>query len=277
MAALDFVTVPDELLGVAAAAMSWLKSLGYAVTPERHETGYPFTPTLYGKKQATTVFIEVDGDVALERVREWAAYGCSRQSDTRVWWAIPGSAKRTGEQDLRLNELGIGLLLVKDGKATVIIPGKDLALNVKLPEIERLPRRVQRALGPAYEHFDRGEWRECFQEACLVLEQEARKYLWKGVRAGRIVIASAKGEQEKLTKEKIDRFTMGELADRFERIVQQAHTDRVVGDALKQVNPNRVGVVHHKHKAAPEAKLRRDVGSQMWLIIGALKDIYEAP
>ena len=41
--------------------------------------------------------------------------------------------------------------------------------------------------------------------------------------------------------------------------------------------PNRVGVTHHKSKAAVEAKLRRDVGSQMWLIVGALKEIDSSP
>jgi hypothetical protein len=57
----------------------------------------------------------------------------------------------------------------------------------------------------------------------------------------------------------------------------KTHADRVIGDALKQVNPNRVGVAHRKHQAAAETKLRRDVGSQMWLIIGALKEIDKSP
>ena len=70
---------------------------------------------------------------------------------------------------------------------------------------------------------------------------------------------------------------MGQLAARFSRIVQQTHADRVIGDALKAVNPNRIGVSHHKRRATSEARLRRDVGNQMWLIIGALKEIDQAP
>jgi hypothetical protein len=70
---------------------------------------------------------------------------------------------------------------------------------------------------------------------------------------------------------------MGQLADRFSRIVQQTHADRVIGDSLKKVNPDRIGVVHHKRRAAAEAKLRRNVGSQMWLIVGALKEIDSSP
>ena len=186
-------------------------------------------------------------------------------------------ASRTGKQDRQLKELGVGLLLIGDGEASEMIAAKDLAVSVVLPGVKTLPRRLQTMLGPVYDHFDRTEWREGFQEACLVLEDAARKHLWKGVQAGRIVIVSKSGKQEQLTKKKIDRFTMGDLADRFGRIVQQTRADRVIGDALKQVNPSRVGVVHHKRKAAAEKKLRRNVGSQMWLIIGALKEIDRSP
>lgn len=277
MVALEFRTVPDELLGTASAAMDWLENHGYTVTPERQEIGYPYTPTLHGKRASATGFVEVDTEVAVDRLKQWVAYGRSCKADTRVWCALPGDAKRSGKQDLELNNLGVGLLLVGEGGATETMPPKDLALGVELPGITTLPRRVQKKLGPVYEHFDRAEWREGFAEACLALEDAARKHLWKGVKAGRIAIVSAKGKQEQLTKKTIDRFTMGDLAGRFGLIVQQSHADRVIGDALKKVNPNRVGVTHHKSKAAVEAKLRRDVGGQMWLIVGALKEIDGSP
>jgi hypothetical protein len=277
MATVEFRTVPEELLGVAAAAAEWLKDRGYTVSPERHETGYPFTPTLYGKRSSTTAFIEVDAEVPVERMLEWVGYGRSRISDTRAWCAISEDAPRTGKEDRQLKELGVGLLLVGAGGADEMIPARDLALGVVLPGVKTLPRRLQQMLGPVYDHFDRAEWREGFQEACLVLEDAARKHLWKGVRAGRIVIVSAAGKQEQLTKARIDRFTMGELASCFSRVIQQTHADRVIGDALKRVNPIRVGVVHHKRRASAETRLRRNVGSQMWLIIGALKEIDRSP
>jgi hypothetical protein len=270
---MEFLTVPDELLGVAAAAVEWLKSHGYTVTPERHEIGYPYTPTIHGKRPSATAFVEVDAHVELERLRQWTAYGRSRQRDTRVWCALTEDAKRTGKEDRELKTLGVGLLLVGDGTADETMPAKDLALGVELPAINTLPRRVQQKLGPVYEHFDRAEWREGFAEACLALEVAARKHLWKGISSGRIVIVAATGEQERFTKRDIDKLTMGQLAGRFSEIAQQSRPDRVIGDALKQINPNRVGVTHHKGKAAVEAKLRRDVGSQMWLIVGALRDI----
>ena len=275
MAELEFRTVPDELLAVAAAAGEWLRSLGYTVTPERREIGYPFTPTVYGKRRSTTAFIEVDAEVAIDRLQEWVAYGRSRTSDTRVWCAIAEDAVRTGQQDRQLKDLGVGLLLVSGGEAVEMIPPKDLALNVALPDIGTFPRRLQTKLGPVYEHFDRAEWRECFQEACLVLEDSARHHLWKGIRAGRVVLVMDDGTQEQLSKKVVDRLTMGQLAVRFSRIAQQTHADRAIGDALKRVNPDRVNVVHNKHRA--EAKLRRNAGSQLWLIFGALKEIERSP
>jgi len=63
---LQFETVSEELLGVAASAGAWLKVRGYKVTPERHETGYPVTPTLYGKRSSTTAIVEVDAEVDAE-------------------------------------------------------------------------------------------------------------------------------------------------------------------------------------------------------------------
>ena len=275
--ALEFRTVPEELLGIAAAAGAWLTSHGYKVTPERHETGYPFTPTLYARRPPTTVIVEVDAEVVLDNMREWGAYGRSRTTDTRVWCAIPQDAKRTGKEDLQLKELGIGLLLIGEGKVTPMFPPKDLALNVELPGIDGLSPNLQKALGPVYEHFDRAEWRECFEEACLALEDAARKHLWEGVKAGRIAVVSIKGKPEKLTKAKIDAFSMGDLAVRFGRILPQTRADRVIGDALKEVNPHRIDVVHHKKKAATERKLRKNVGTKMWLIFGALKEIDESP
>jgi hypothetical protein len=275
--ALEFRTVPDELLGVAAAAGEWLENRGFNVTPERHEVGYPFTPTLYGRRASTTAIIEVDSIVAVDRLQEWVGYGRSRVSDTRVWCAIDEDVTRTGKEDRQLKELGVGLLLVGERGAAEMLPAKDLAVNVVLPSVTTLPRRVQQKLGPVYEHFDRAEWREGFEEACLALESAARKHLWKGIKAGRITVLAVSGTPEQLTNKKIDGFTMGQLTGRFSRIVQQTHADRVIGDALKRVNPSRIGVVHRKRTAAEEAKLRRNVGRQMWLIIGALKEIDSSP
>lgn len=275
---LEFQTVPEELLGVATAAGGWLSKLGYKVTAERYKVGYPLTPTLHGKRAPRTAIIEVDAEIDEGNMREWAAFGRSRITDTRIWCAVSKEAKRTGSQDMLLKELGIGLLLTSEGKAEELIAPKDLGVNVEMPNVEGLPPKVQKAIGPVYEHFDRGEWREAFEEACLALEDAARKHLWKGIKAGRIRVLTQNGNKvENLNKGQIDGLTMGGLATRFGRIVKQTHADRVIGDALKEVNPHRIAAAHHKNKSSGEAKLRRNVGAKMWLIIGALKEIETAP
>lgn len=276
-AGFEFRTVPEELLGVAAATGSWLASRGFSVTVERGETAYPFTPTLYGSRNQTTAIVEVDDQVHLDNMREWVSFARSRTSDTRVWCAIGEDASHSARTDARLSELGIGLLLVSDGKAREAIAARDLAVNLELPSVEGLSPGLQSALGPVYEHFDRSEWRECFEEACHALEEAARRHLWEGIKAGRVVVLTGDGETENLTKAKIDKLTMGGLSFRFERILQQSRDDRVIGDALKEIKPHRNRVVHHKTKTSTEESLRREVGSKIWLIFGALKKIEVSP
>lgn len=276
-AVFEFRTVPEELLDIASAAGSLLASRGFSVTPERGETAYPFTPTLYGSRNQTVAIVEVDDQVYLDSMREWVAFARSRTSDTRIWCAIGEDASHSARTDARLSELGVGLLLISDGKAREAIAPRDLAVNLELPNIESLSPGLQAALGPVYEHFDRSEWRECFEEACHALEEAARKHLWDGVKAGRIVVLTQAGNPEKLTKAKIDKLTMGGLSFRFEQIVKQSRDDRVIGDALKEIKPSRNKVVHHKTKSSTEESLRRDVGSKIWLIFGALKKIEAAP
>jgi hypothetical protein len=275
--ALEFRTVPEELLGVASAAGKWLSSRGYSVTPEQGETAYPFTPTLYGTRKQTTGIVEVDDQAYLDNMREWVAFGRSRTSDTRVWCAIGEDASHSARTDARLSELGVGLLLITDGKAQEAIAARDLAVNLELPNIESLSSSLQAALGPVYEHFDRSEWRECFEEACHALEEAARRHLWDGIQAGRILVLTKAGQPEKLTEAKIDKMTMGALSFRFEQILQQSRSDRIIGDALKEIKPHRNRVVHHKTKTSTEESLRREVGSKIWLIFGALKKIEVAP
>src|SRR5688572_15204780 len=111
MPAWEFLTVSDDLLGTANAVADYLNGRGYAVTPERQDVGYPFTPTLHAKRGSTTAFVEVDARVQRERLGEWVAYGRSRSRDTRVWVAINADAPRTGSDDMALKQLGVGVLL----------------------------------------------------------------------------------------------------------------------------------------------------------------------
>lgn len=274
--ALAFKTVPEELLGVAAASGEWLRGLGYKVTAERYELGYPFTPTLHGRRTPVTAIVEVDAGISEANLREWAAFGASRTSDTRIWCAVGAGVRRTSKEDLLLKELGIGLLVVDGERVEEILAPQDLAVRMSLPDLKRYPARLRQKLGSVYERRDRGEWREAFEEACVTLEEEARRHLWKGVKSGRIIVFGANGKPHALTKKAIDKLTMGALADCFGRILKQSHVDRVVGDALKELNPTRIDVAHKRKTASGEARLRKNVGAKMWVIIAALKELQTA-
>lgn len=275
MGSWKFLTVPDELLGVAADVADHLEARGYRVVPERSDIGYPVTPTLYAKRGYTTAFVEVDATVRIDRLTEWAAYGRSRTRDTRVWVALSADAPRSRGEDVALKRLGVGVFVVESGTVNEMLPSQDLALNLALPDMSAAPRPVRELLGRAYEHFDRAEWREAFNDACLALETSARRHLWSGITSGRITLVSPAGRPLSRTKAQIDGLTMGQLANEFGMIQPQSRADRVIEDALRRVNPDRVPATHHKLTAAAETRLRRNVGRQMWLIYGALRVMHE--
>jgi hypothetical protein len=74
---------------------------------------------------------------------------------------------------------------------------------------------LRKALGPVYEQFDRSHWREDFEEACQAVEVLSRKYINDGIAAGRIVLITKAGNIRTLTPQKIDKLTLGQLAEAF--------------------------------------------------------------
>jgi hypothetical protein len=154
-----------------------------------------------------------------------------------------------------------------------LLPPHDLALNVALPELRSFSPALRRILGPVYEKFNRGDWREGFEEACLVLETEARNYLKEGIRSTRITILDKRGAPNNPTLTKVGRMTLGQLASVFARIQSQNHTDSLLAGILPKINPDRIGVVHKKRTVAAENRLRKNVGKNMWMLINALKAI----
>jgi hypothetical protein len=270
----EFLTVAEELLGPATATANFYDGLGYAVTTEPRELGYPFAPTLRCKRQSTTCFIEVSGDAALDRLREWVAFGRSAKADTRVLLAVSDAVNLKTTDQMTLRELGIGLLIASSSGVTEVMPPQDLAVNVALPDISKDTKRLRAILGPVYEHFDRNQWREGFEEACVALESAARAYLWRTLETGRTVVLTDAGNVKKLTKERVDKLTMGQLAHDLTNMQKQNHSDSIIASTLTQLNTDRIRVAHKKRTPAAERALRANVGGQMWKIVGALREIY---
>jgi len=154
---------------------------------------------------------------------------------------LASSVNVSAEQIATLQQKGIGLYAVFEDRAVEQVVPVDLALNVQLPELNSLPRQVRELLGPVYEQFARSHWREGFEDACQVLETEARRYLHRWSRTGRIQVLRKHGPVA-LTAKEVNKMTMGQLAINFANIQAQNHADNVIGKALATVNRDRVAV-----------------------------------
>lgn len=266
MAGRKFRTVPDELLHVSEAAADFMNDRGFIVRTERQDLGFPYCPTLFCKRDHTTCVVEVVTTVDPEKMRAWVSYGKSCGHDFRVMYAVSASAAlQTKSRDL-LAEHGVGLLELDKAICEERVVAQDLSLNVELPPLRSMARAVKILVGLAYEHFDRGNWREGFEAAAQALEAEARRYLKR--HAARIVFV---GKQ--ITAREIDRMTLGALAKTFRTIQNQNLDDKQIGATLHAINKDRIGVVHHRGRRRAESRLRANVGRHMWAICGAMKHV----
>ena len=267
-----YKTVADELLGYADVIGDDFEVRGFRVRVERAELGFPYTPTFVCKRGATTIIVELDGQLQLVRLEAWLRYCRSCGRDTRLAICLPSPVNLAAEQIEVLHQKGIGLYSVLANALVEQHAPVDLALNVQLPELISLPAPIRQLLGAAYEQFARSQWREGFEEACQVLETQARRYLKRWSRTGRVKILRKTGPAS-LSNHQIDAMTMGQLARTFANIQAQTHADKVIEEALAKINKDRIGVVHHKSKATTEKRLRSNVGQHMWIIVAALKEL----
>lgn len=264
-----FRTVPDEMLEHAERVAQHFEGLGYVVTVEGAELGFPYTPTLLCKRQRTILIVELVPSIPLEKIRTWVSYAKSSGQDTRLAIAVlPASAPSLELEDV-LRGLRVGCYIVGD-HVDERLPPADLGLNVDLPELANLPPKVRAALGDAYEQFSRSHWREGFETACQAFEVEARRYLMAGVRNNRIKIVGPRGVMN-LTQKQIHGMTMGQLADRYAKIQNPNYSDGLIGKTLKSINQDRIGVVHHRTRKWTENRLRKNVGRHMWSLVEAMK------
>lgn len=269
-----FRTVADELLPCAISALSHLRSRGYRVRREVADHAAPLTPTLTAKRSSTTLHLDVVATIDIDRVKEWVAFGKSAGRDTRLALCVLPSHELTTRSIDELRALGVGLYSAGPGHFAEMIAPVDLAMNLELPSLAKLPRRAQELLGPAYDKFDKGEWREGFEEACNAFEEEARRYLKRWSRTGRIKVPSNTGPKQ-LSAAEIGRLPMGGLRDRYAAILSPNLLDSLIEHALREVNPDRVERVHRRRARRTEARLRANVGKHMWLLANVLKQMCE--
>jgi hypothetical protein len=272
MAAPKFQTVPDDLIPVAEAAFEHLRMLGYKVRAEVADYAAPFTPTITAIRSSTVLHLEVQGSLDIERLREWVAYGKSASRDTRLAACVPASGNVASATIVALKRLGVGLFAVDGGTVVESVQAIDLAMHVELPKLYKQPAEVRHLLGHVYEQFDRGEWREGFENACNALEEESRKYFAKWSKTGRIKVITAKGPKQ-MTAGEIKKLSLGQLAGAFREVLAPNSLDVALEQALTKINPDRVERTHRRGRKRTEARLRKNVGEHMWLIVSILRQL----
>lgn len=268
----SFRTVPEELLACAETCADHLSAVGYSVKVEKKEIGYPNTPTLWGKRANTVAVVEVVDRLKEDTLRGWAAYGRSCREDFRVIVALPESAVLPPKSDQLLRSLGLGCLQVSGGVVVERLTASDLGINIALPPLTRMPMKVRALLGPAYEKFDRGDWRDGFADACQAFEVEARRYFKRHTSTGRIKVLRKSGPSSLPMKE-IDRLTMGQLLAAFKTIVTANLSDNMIAETLEAVNRDRIGVAHKKTTKRVETRLRSNVGRHMWRLYSGFQEV----
>jgi hypothetical protein len=268
----SFVTVSDDLEALADVLATHLEGYGYRLKIEEQKLEYPSTPTMVGRRSHTTLIVEVAARIELEKLMAWSAFAKSCPRDTRVALGMPSNPTDAAEHD-KLREEGVGLYVVQSGTVTEVLAGRDLAVSIGLPTLADYPTAVRRSLGAAFEQIGRGNWREGFEDACVALESEARRYLKRHMATGRIVIVNAKGIR--LTGTSVDRMTIGKLAATFLRIPTMNVSDSKIAGTLKQINDDRIRVAHKKGTGRAEAALRRNVGRMVWTITANMEEVFK--
>jgi|ERR1700687_218099 len=267
----QYTTVADELLEYADILADHFTNRGHRVHVERNELGFPYTATFLCRRGNTTLVLELDNSIQTEKLNNWVRYARSSGKDTRLALCMPSlvNVSPADETYLRTNRIGLYAIFV-DPRVDERIAPDDLGLNVALPELGTLPAKLRGLLGPVYDQFDRAQWREGFEDACQVLEVEARRYFKKWSKTTRIKVLR-KGIPIALSNKEINKMTMGKLAETFAAIQSPNYADSIIEQALTTINKDRVGVAHHKARKTTEKRLRANVGQHMWTIVAALK------
>jgi len=272
MNANQFNTVSDDLLPFAESAVRYFRSKGYTVGIERQELGYPFTPTLRCTRQHTTLVVELQSHLLMDRLGKWVSYCRSCNRDTRVSVVLPESTNLHLEEERRLRDLGVGWHIANNSTLIPRIQPRDLTISLSLPELAELPQKLRKLLGHSYERFEESDAIDGFSEACTVLEDECKRYLKRGIDSTRIKFISGKGPKT-YSKSHINSRGMGQLIKIFGQIQNKNSVDNALYEALQRINPYRIKVTHTRSRVGVARLLSRNATQNMWIIVQALRYI----
>lgn len=269
--ALTFVTLGEDLLEHANAAADFLKNSGLKVSAEKDDGSYPVTPTLVGQNGVRYHFVEVFSSLKnLSGVERWVAFCKSRSNETCYSIVVDSLKNMKADLVAKIADLGVGLYTLDGGKFKELVSPKDLAMSLSLPPLAGEKRSVQKCLSPIYSKFDRGSWFDGFKDACQLLEDLARKRLVDRIKKAQVQFSKS-GVAKVYTVAQINKQTQGQLAHTYKEIVLPDGTDVAITRILSHINKDRVGAVHKTNDAKTKARIRKNVGTHMWMLVNGIK------
>lgn len=268
----EFYTLPEELLSMAGKAVENLRQRGFRVHVEKSSVEFPSTPTMIAKRAPQTHYVFVRDKIERDDVEAWISYCRSCTQDVRICVFFPKSEALKVTDLAWCNNLGVGVYVLRQNEFECLAQEVDLAFQAQLPDSRSLNAKTRRLLGPAYDQFGRGEWREGFECAIRVLEEECRRYLTDQVRAGRNSFKSGR-RTKALTRTEVGRMTLGALKDVLCNLLSQNSLESKLCAGLTRLNPLRIARIHRPSSRATENRMRAGVGRGMWLIVNLVKEI----
>ena len=202
-------------------------------------------------------------------IRNWHRYCQSCSSDTRMAVCVFDGHLLAQAEVAKMDAFGAGLVFMLPEGFRWSVQPRDLAFHAQLPDRTQLSPKVRSLLGEALDRFEQHDWRTGFENACLVIEDESRKYLLRNVDQGRVKYVK-NSRVISPTSAQIRKMTLGALRLVFCNLHRQNQLEAKICAALDALNPERVARIHNARNSSTERRLRHQVGVQMWTIINAL-------
>jgi hypothetical protein len=170
----------------------------------------------------------------------------------------------------------VGHFIVDTKKVVEHKTAQDLSIQINWPDIGKFSTRLKQLLGPPKEKFNRGDWKEAFEECCEIFESCARAHLVSGIKSGRIILLDRQNKPKILTAQSIksiNKAPIGTLKKFYSEIRNKNKKDDIIEKVLEQINPDRVEYVHRRRHKRTDASLRKNAGRHIWTVVMALKEI----
>lgn len=269
-----YVTISPALVEYADAAAEYLEDDGYRVFIEPAGLYFPNSPTMLGKRGQVERVVEVATSVASVNTDEWVRYARARGKETYIAVVLPHGAAVAADALAVLREKGVGICQARVDGLDVIVEPRDVSADIGLPNLDKEKPKVRKELKPSFKKISDGAVVDGFKDACVCLEEAARKHLNEGLVSSRIKLVTTKGKARTLTPEQVEKLTLGQLGIAFSEIVAQTQVDDLVRRAIDSVLNDRNDANHRGARPVVVRRIKRNTPKHAFAILNALREIF---